>query len=112
MSALMDIWHAIQTVVTSADYYMLGAAVLIIIIAGFLMESVRSVVPATLVALLVFVVVKFVLDMTVHGAHDLEALATTYWKGFVDLKMLALLAYTLVFAVSIGVVNVIRSAVR
>jgi hypothetical protein len=108
----MDIWHAIQAVVTSADYFTLGAAILIVIIAGFLMESVRSVVPVTIAALLAFVVVKFVLDMTVHGARDLEVLATGYWKGFVDLKMLVLLAHALVFAVLIGVVNVIRSAVR
>jgi len=112
MSALIDIWHAITAVVTSADYYTLGAAVLIIIISGFLMESVRSVVPVTLVALIVFVLVKAVLAMTVGGAHDVEALATADWKAFVDLKMLVLLAHALVFGVLIGVVNVIRSAVR
>ncbi|HUO99081.1 MAG TPA: hypothetical protein VMU01_10455 [Rhizomicrobium sp.] len=112
MSALMDIWHAIQAIVTTADYYTLGAAVLIIIIAGFLMESIKGVVPVTLVALLAFVVVKFVLALTIGGAHDVEALATADWKAFVDLKMLTLLAYALVFGVLIGVVNVIRSAVR
>jgi len=112
MSALMDIWHAIQAIVTTADYYTLGAAVLIIIIAGFLMESIKGVVPVTLVALLAFVVVKFVLALTIFGAHDVEALATADWKAFVDLKMLTLLAYALVFGVLIGVVNVIRSAVR
>lgn len=112
MSALLDIWHTIQAVVTSADYYTLGAAVLIIIIAGFLMEGVRSVVPVTLVALLAFVLVKTALAMTVGGAHDVEALATADWKAFVDLKMLVLLAYSLVFGVLISVVNVVRSAVR
>jgi hypothetical protein len=112
MSALMEIWHTIQAVVTAADYYTLGAAILIIIIAGFLMEGVRSVVPVTLTALLAFVLAKFVLAMTVGGAHDIEALATADWKAFVDLKMLVLLAYALVFGVSISVVNVIRSAFR
>jgi hypothetical protein len=108
----MDIWHSIQAVVTSADYFTLGGAVLVIIIAGFLMEGVRSVVPVTLVALLAFVLVKFVLAMTVGGAHDVEALATADWKSFVDLKMLVLVAYALVFGVLISVVNVVRSAVR
>ena len=112
MSALMDIWHNIQAVVTAADYYTIGAAVLVIIIAGFLMESVRSVVPATLVALLAFVLIKLVLAMTVGGAHDIEAVATADWKAFVDLKMLVLVAYAVIFAVLIGVVNVIRSAIR
>lgn len=111
MSALMDIWHTIQAVVTTADYYTLGAAILIILIAGFLSE-VRSVLVVTIVALLAFVVVKFVLALTVGGAKDVEVLATTYWKDFVDLKMLVLLAHMLVFAVLIGVVSGIKSAVR
>ena len=111
MSALMDIWHAIQAVATSADYYTLGAAILIIIISGFLMESVKSVIPVTLVALVAFVLVNFVLAM-VRGSHDVEALATADWKAFVDLKMLVLLAHAIVFGVLIAVVNVIRSAVR
>jgi hypothetical protein len=112
MSALMDIWHNIQAVATAADYYTIGAAVLIVIIAGFLMEGLRSVVPTTLVALLAFVLVKMALAMTVGGSHDIEALATADWKAFVDLKMLVLVAYAVIFAVSIAVVNVIRSAVR
>ena len=112
MSALMDIWHNIQAVVTAADYYTIGAAILVVIIAGFLIESVRSVVPATLVALLAFVLIKFVLAMTVGGSHDIEAVATADWKAFVDLKMLVLVAYAVIFAVLIGVVNVIRSAIR
>ena len=112
MSALMDIWHNIQAVVTAADYYTIGAAILVVIIAGFLIESVRSVVPATLVALLAFVLIKLVLAMTVGGAHDIEAVATADWKAFVDLKMLVLVAYAVIFAVLIGVVNVIRSAIR
>jgi len=112
MSALMDIWHAIQAVITSADYWTLGAAILIVIIAGFLMESVKSVIPVTLVALIAFVLTKAVLAMVHGGAHDVEALATSDWKAFVDLKMLVLLAHALVFGVLISVVNVIRSAVR
>ncbi len=112
MSALMEIWHAIQAVVTSADYYTLGAAVIIIIIAGFLMESVRSLVPVTLVALLAFVLAKFAIAATVGHEHDLEALTKADWRAFVDLKMLVLLAYALVFGVLIGVVNTIRSMIR
>jgi len=112
MSALMDIWHTIHALVTAADYYTLGAAILIIIIAGFLMEGIRSVVPVTLVALLAFALVKFVLAMTVGGHHDVEILATDYWNAFAGMKALLLLAYALIFGVLIAVVNVIRSIIR
>jgi hypothetical protein len=112
MSALMEVWHAVQAVVTSADYYTLGAAVVIIIIAGFLMESMRTIVPVTLVSLLAFVLAKFALALTVGHQHDPEILAQADWRAFVDLKMLVLLAYSLVFGVLIGVVNTVRSIIR
>ncbi len=112
MSALMEIWHAIQAVVTSADYYTLGAAVVIIIIAGFLMESMRSIVPITLVALLAFVLVKFAIAAVVGQEHNLETLALSDWHAFVELRMLVLLAYTLVFGILIALVNIIRSFIR
>jgi hypothetical protein len=107
----MDIWHAIQAVVASADYYTLGAAILVILIAGFLSE-VRSVLAVTLVALLAFAVVKFVLALTVGGAKDVEVLATAFWKAFIAMPSLTLLAYLLVFGVLTGVVSGIKSAVR
>jgi hypothetical protein len=112
MSALMDIWHTIQAVVTSADYWTLGAAILVVIVAGFIMESLGSLISVTLVSLLVFVLIKFVLAMTVGNQHDAEALALSDWQAFVDLEMLTLLAYAIVFGVLIAVVNLIRSAIR
>jgi|WetSurMetagenome_2_1015567.scaffolds.fasta_scaffold725831_2 hypothetical protein len=112
MSALMDIWHTIQAVVTSADYWTLGAAILVVIVAGFIMESLGSLISVTLVSLLIFVLIKFVLAMTMGGHHDAEALAVADWQAFVDLKMLTLLAYAIVFGVLIAVVNLIRSAIR
>ncbi len=111
MSALMEIWHAIHVVVTSADYYTLGAAVAVILIAGFLMESVGSVVPVTLVSLLGFVLVKAAIAMAT-GHHDIAALAGDYWMGFKDLPMLILLAHTLIFGVLISVVSTIRNIIR
>lgn len=112
MSALMDIWHAIQALVTSADYWTLGAAILVVIVAGFIMESLGSLISVTFVSLIVFVLLKYVLALTIGGQHDAEALATQYWQAFVDLKMLTLLAYVVVFGVLIAVVNMIRSVVR
>jgi len=112
MSALMDIWHAIQAVATSADYWTLATAVLVIIVAGFIMESLSSLIPVTLMSLIIFTLVKFALAMTVGGQHDAEALGLSYWQAFVDLKMLTLLAYAIVFGVLIAVVNLIRTAIR
>ena len=112
MSVLLQVWHTIQAVVGSADYYTLGAAVVIIIITGFLIEGVRSIVPATLVALLAFVLVKLAIALVVGNQHDVEALARADWHAFVDLKMLVLLAHTLIFGILIGVVSTIRSMIR
>lgn len=111
MSALMDIWHAMQAVVTSADYYALGAAVLVIIIAGFLMESVRSVIPVTLVSLVAFALVRAAIAMAT-GHHDVAVLASTYWADFKNLPMLMLLAYMLIFGVLISLVSTIRNIIR
>lgn len=111
MSALMDIWHAIQTVVTSADYFTLGAAVLVIIIAGFLMESVSSVVQVTLVSLVAFALVKAAITMAT-GHHDVAVLAGSYWADFKDMPMLTLLAYAVVFGALISIVSTIRNIIR
>jgi hypothetical protein len=112
MSALMDIWHTIHGVVSAADYYTLGAAILIIVISGFLMESLRSLVPVTLVALLAFALVKFVLALTVGNQPNVDVLATTDWQAFAEMKALLLLAYALIFGVLIAAVSLIRSVVR
>jgi hypothetical protein len=112
MSALMDIWHTIQAVVTSADYWTLGAAILVVIVAGFIMEGLGSLISATVMSLLIFALLKFAIAMTVGGQHDAEALALSNWQAFVDLKMLTLLAYAITFGVLIAVVNLIRSAIR
>ncbi|MDE1987162.1 MAG: hypothetical protein KGJ28_11525 [Alphaproteobacteria bacterium] len=111
MSALMEIWHAIHAVVASADYYTLGAAVIVIVIAGFLMESVSSVVPVTIVSLLAFVLVKAGIAMAT-GHHDIAVLIDEYWVAFKDLPMLILLAYLLIFGVLISVVRTVRNLIR
>ena len=112
MSALLQIWHAVQAVVLSADYYTLGAAVVIIIIAGFLMDGLRGIVAATLVSLIAFAAVKFVISLVTGTEHDMEVLAAADWRAFVDLKMLVLLAHALIFGVLIAVVSTIRSMIR
>ncbi len=112
MSALLQIWHAVQAVVLSADYYTLGAAVAVIIIAGFLIDGLRGIVSATLLALIAFAAVKLIIALVIGKEHDVEVLAAADWRAFVDLKMLVLLAHALIFGVLIAVVGTIRSMVR
>lgn len=107
MSALMEVWHAIQAVVTSADYYTLGAAIIIIILAGFFT---RNVISATLLGLVAFVLLKALIALTIGGQHDIEAYATGDWRAFVDMKMLVLVAYSVIFGVLIAVVYAVKAA--
>jgi hypothetical protein len=111
MSALMDVWHAIQAVVTSADYITLGIAVVVVLVAGFTIERLGSLVSATVLALIVFAALEFVRAVAI-GHQDAMAFATTDWHAFVDLRMLTFVAYFVVFGVLIALVNVIRSAIR
>jgi len=112
MSALMEIWHAIQAVVSSADYYTLGIAVVIILAAGFLLEGLNSIFNVTLVSLIVFVLAKFGLALATGHHVDPEAELTSFWTSFVDLKMLTLVAYLVTFGVLIALVNAVRSIFR
>lgn len=112
MSALLEIWHAIEAVVMAADYYTLAAGVVIILAAGIMMESMSSIINVTLASLFIFVLAKFALVLALGHHVDLESQAAAFWNGFVDLKMLALAAYLVIFAVLIGAVSTIRSIVR
>lgn len=112
MTALLQIWHAVEAVVMSADAFTLAAAVVIIIAAGFLTESLSSIVQVTLTALIAFVLAKFAIALSLDHAGSVQSHATAFWHGFVDLKMLVLAAHVLIFAVLIGVVNTVRSIFR
>jgi len=111
MSEVMVVWHAILAVVSAADTYTLAAAVVIIIAAGFLSESLGSLLSTTILSLVVFAAAKYVLAIAV-GHQSPAGFALADWHAFLDLKMLTFLAYVIVFGVLIAVVNVIRSAFR
>ncbi|MDE2182341.1 MAG: hypothetical protein KGJ78_04910 [Alphaproteobacteria bacterium] len=111
MSALMDIWHAIQGLLTSADYITLGLIVVIAIVAGVLIQGLNSVISATFWSLVAFAALGFARAITL-GHQDAIAFAKADWHAFLGMGMLTLVAYSVVFIVLIAVVNVIRSAVR
>lgn len=111
MSALMDIWHAVEALVTSGDYIALGIIVVIAIIAGVIIQGLNSVISATFWSLLAVAAAGFVRGIALNH-QDTIVLAKSTWHGFVAMSPLTIVAYAVVFIVLISVVNVIRSAVR
>jgi|GEM_PF-1270681 len=112
MTALLAIWHAITAVALSMDYYTLGAAAVIALLAGLVLQSVKDILSVTVLALILFALAKIVLALVLTPHPDVHAVLASQWKTFVDLKMLTLVAYALFFFTVIAVVNAIRAAVR
>jgi len=110
MSFLLDIWHAIQAIVLSGDWKMLAIIAVIAIGAGALMQSMGSVLNTTLIALIAFALVQYVMAITI-GKQNASATANADWLAFQNLHMLTLLAYALIFGVVIGVAHAARSLI-
>jgi len=110
MSALTDIWNTIHGIVTTADTITLVFAVVVVLAAGFAMSSFQSIISATVLSLIVFALLCFGRAVTV-GGHEPVAYITTDWHTFLELRMLTLVAYAVLFAVLIAIVNFVRSAV-
>ena len=108
MVFLTDIWNAIHTILTTSDLISLGLMALIAIGAGFMMQSLGSVVTATVVALVAFALAGYVRAVTM-GGQNAAAFATKDWQAFQNLHMLTLLAYAVAFAVVIAVAHTARS---
>ncbi len=110
MSALTEIWNAIHAIVMSADMITLGIAIVVVLVAGFVMEGFNSIISATLVALIGFALLGYVRAVTL-GKQEAVAFANTDWHNFLGLPMITLVAYAVLFAVLIAVVHFVRSAV-
>jgi hypothetical protein len=108
MSFLMDIWNTIHGILTSSDLITLGLMALIALGAGFMMQSMGSIVTTTVVALVAFALVGYVRAVTM-GGQNASAFATKDWQAFQGLHMMTLLAYAVAFAVVIAVVHTARS---
>ena len=111
MSFLMDIWHAVQGIVTTSGLTTLIIMAVIAIGAGALMQSFGSVVTTTVVALIAFALVEYVYAITILK-QNAAAYAHADWLAFQGLHMLQLLAYALLFAVVIGVAHAARSLIN
>ena len=110
MSALLDIWHTIQGIMTHADWITLAMIAVVAVAAGFAIQSLNSVLSATVLGLVGFALLVFVRTVTL-GKQDLTAYAHTGWHDILALPMITFFAYFIIFAVLIGVVHVIRSVV-
>lgn len=110
MSAFIDIWHTIQGIVTHADWITLAIIALVAIAGGFAIQSLNSILSATVLALAGFVGLVYLRAVTM-GHQDFTAYAHTGWHDILGLQMMTLIAYFVFFAVLIAAVHLIRSAV-
>jgi len=110
MSALLDIWHTIQGIMTHADWITLAIIAVVAIVGGFAIQGLNSILSATVLGLVGFVLLVFLRAVTL-GKQDFTAYAHTGWHDVLGLQMMTLIAYFVIFAVLIGVVHLIRSAV-
>ena len=108
MSFLTDIWNTIHTILTSSDLITLGLMALIALGAGFMMQSMGSIVTTTVVALVAFALASYARAVTI-GGQNASAFATKDWQAFQSLHMMTLVAYAIAFAVVIAVVHAARS---
>ena len=110
MSALLEIWHSIQGILTHADWITLAIIALVAIIGGFAIQGLNSILGATVLGLIGYVLLVAVRAVTI-GKQDFTAYTNTGWHDILGVSMIVLLSYFIIFAVLIGVVNLIRSAV-
>jgi hypothetical protein len=110
MVFVMDIWHAIHTIVITSDILTLVLMALIAAGAGFMMHNFSSIVTATVVALVAFALAGYVRAVMI-GGQNAAAFATQDWQSFQNLHMLTLLAYTLAFAGVIAVTHLARTLI-
>ena len=110
MTALLDIWHTIQGILTHADWITLVIIAVIALAGGFAIQGLNSILGATVLGLVGFVLLVYVRAVTL-GKQDFTAYAHTGWHDILGLQMMTLFAYFVIFAVLIGVVHLIRSAV-
>lgn len=112
MSIIWEIWNAIHAIVTGAvaDPISLGIMIVVVIGAGFLMQGMESLVTTTIVAMLAFGLLGYV-RAVVMNKQPAGAYATTDWHNFATTPALTLLAYALIFAVGIAIIQTIRSLV-
>ncbi|HEY5347223.1 MAG TPA: hypothetical protein VIJ72_03450 [Rhizomicrobium sp.] len=111
MSLFWDLWHQIHAIVASWDIITMVIALVIIVAAGFAIQSFVALINATLLALVAFGAAGFVRTLLAGGKESASALITDTWHHFLALSMLTALAYAIGFALLIAIVHAVRKLV-
>jgi len=111
MSALLDLWHSVMGIVTSGDYIALVIIAVIALALGFTMQGMGSLVTTTVSALALFAVAIFIRGVATAHGKAAGALAQTDWGNLQAVTVHTLLAYAILFAIVLAVVQIIRSIV-
>jgi hypothetical protein len=111
MSALLDLWHSVTAIVTSGDYIALVIIAVIALALGFTMQGMGSLVSSTVSALALFAVAVFIRGVATAHGKGAGALAMSDWGSLQAVTFHTLLAYAILFAIVIAVVQIIRSVV-
>ena len=109
MSELVSLWHSVAGIFTSSDVVTLIIMAVVAIGVGFAMQSMGSLITATVGALVLFGLATFV--RAVIGGKSATALAQADWHSLLALQVQVLLSYAIAFAVVIAVVHYVRSLV-
>jgi hypothetical protein len=110
MASLMDFWHGIISIFTSADMITLGIMIVIVLAAGFIMQGFEALATTTLVALVLFGLAGYVRAVALNGANAAE-LAEKQWHGFLTMPVQTVIFYAIAFAVGIGIIHTVRTLV-
>ncbi len=108
MPFAMDVWHAIQGVVMSSDWITLVVMAVIVLGAGFLMQSFGALPTTTVIALIAFGLAGYVRAVTL-GKQNASAFASADWQAFLNLPMRQLVPYVLIFLVAIAAAHGLRA---
>lgn len=110
MEFVNSLWAAIQAIFAHPDWITYAIIAVIALAAGFMMDGIGSLISVTVIALAVFGIAGYVRGVAM-GGQNASAYATQTLHNFEVLQMLTVLAYAVVFAVVIAVVNVVRQLV-
>ena len=112
MSVVMDLWHSIVGIITTSGWITLVIIAVIAIGAAFMIEGAGSLVSATVGALIVFGLATTIYSAaTAKGGANWSGMPQADWAALHSVTVPILLAYAIIFAVAIGVLNFIRSIV-
>jgi hypothetical protein len=112
MSAISDIWHTIQGILTGPDHITLGIIVLVAIGAAFMTEGLAMIVNSTFVALIAFGVAQIIRQAVTGGSKgDITGLIQADWHALMGWQVELILAYAIIFAVLIAIFSTIRNLI-